>query len=259
MKRVTPQPILPAKVDAGWHAGLLRLLREYSDSINQAADLRLWEFVNIAAAYTAGVNDHVILMKPAGTFTLTIPAASVMRNKRIIIKRNNNTTHTITVQSTSGTIDGAASVTMTTAWQIKELYSDGVGWVELLGGTAGSTGTITEAFVVPISDQTTALTTGTKMTWRMPYAFTITDIRASVNTAQTSGDALRFDVKEGGTSLMSTLLTIDNSEKTSTTAAAARVISDTSIADDAELTFIIDRVGAATVATGAVITLIGHQ
>jgi hypothetical protein len=126
-----------------------------------------------------------------------------MRNKRIIIKRNNNTTHTITVQSTSGTIDGAASVTMTTAWQIKELYSDGVGWVELLGGTAGSAGTITEAFVGPISDQTTALTTGTKMTWRMPYAFTITDIRASVNTAQTSGDALRFDVKDGGTSLMS--------------------------------------------------------
>jgi len=258
MKRVTPQPILPAKVDAGWHAGLLRLLREYSDSINQAADLRLWEFVNITAAYTAGVNDHVILMKPAGTFTLTIPAASVMRNKRIIIKRNNNTTHTITVQSTSGTIDGAASVTMTTAWQIKELYSDGVGWVELLGGTAGSAGTVTESFVVPISDQTTALTTGTaKMTFRMPYAFTLTDVRASVSTAQATGSALTFDINDGGTSILSTKLTIDNTEKTSTTG-TAYAFSDTALANDAEITFDIDTVGDGT-AKGAVITLIGHQ
>ena len=128
MKRVTPQPILPAKVDAGWHAGLLRLLREYADSINQAADLRLWEFVSTAAAYTSGTNDHVIIVKPTGTFTVTIPAASVMRNKRIVVKRGNNTTHTITIQSSSGNIDDAASITLTTAHQAREFLSDGAAW-----------------------------------------------------------------------------------------------------------------------------------
>ena len=38
MKRVTPQPILPREMGDNWQSALLRLLREYSDAINQAAD-----------------------------------------------------------------------------------------------------------------------------------------------------------------------------------------------------------------------------
>jgi hypothetical protein len=128
MKRVTPQPILPREAGENWTNALLRLLREYSDAINQAADHRLSEFVAITGTYTAGENDHVILCSPSGAFTLTLPAASVMRNKRIVVKRANNTTHTITVQSTSGTIDEAASVTLTTAFQAREFFSDGAEW-----------------------------------------------------------------------------------------------------------------------------------
>jgi hypothetical protein len=128
MKRVTPQPILPREAGENWNSALLRLLQEYSDAINQAADHRLSEFVHITTTYTAGQNDHVILCSPSGTFTLTIPAASVMRNKRVVVKRANNTTHTITVQSTSGTIDEAASVTLTTAFQSREFFSDGAEW-----------------------------------------------------------------------------------------------------------------------------------
>ena len=128
MKRVTPQPILPRDMGENWRLEVLRLLREYSDAINQAADHRLSEFVSITGAYTSGENDHVILVAPSGTCTITIQAASVMRNKRIVVKRTNNTTHVVTIQSTSGNIDDAASVTLTTAYQPRELFSDGADW-----------------------------------------------------------------------------------------------------------------------------------
>ena len=111
-----------------WKAALLKLVREYSDSINQAADHRLSEFVSVTGTYTAGENDHVILVAPTGTCTITLPAVSVMRNKRIVVKRTNNTTHVVTIQSSSGNIDDAASVTLTTAYQPREFFSDGADW-----------------------------------------------------------------------------------------------------------------------------------
>jgi hypothetical protein len=106
------------------------------------------------------------------------------------------------------------------------------------------------------SDETTALTTGTKITFRMPYAMTVTAVRASLTTAQTSGSVLTIDIKESGTTIFSTKLTIDNSEKTSTTAATAAVLSDTSLADDAEIAIIVDQVGLSP--AGLKIGLIGY-
>jgi hypothetical protein len=109
------------------------------------------------------------------------------------------------------------------------------------------------------SDETTALTTGTaKVTFRMPYAMTVTEVRASLTTAQASGSIFTVDINEGGASILSTKLTIDNTEKTSTTAATPAVISDTALADDAEITIDIDQIGNGT-ATGLKITLIGTR
>lgn len=116
-----------------------------------------------------------------------------------------------------------------------------------------------ESIVLAASDESTALTTGTgKVTFRMPYAFTVSAVRASLSTAQTSGSIFTVDINDGGTTILSTKLTIDNTEKTSTTAATAPVISDTSLADDAEITIDIDQVGDGT-AKGLKITLIGTR
>lgn len=94
-----------------------------------------------------------------------------------------------------------------------------------------------------ISDESTDITTGTaKLTVRAPHAATVTGVRLSLNTASSSG-LPTVDINEAGTTILSTKLTCDASEKTSTTAATAAVISDTSIADDAELTFDIDVAG----------------
>lgn len=115
----------------------------------------------------------------------------------------------------------------------------------------------TETIMVAIGDETTAITTGTaKVTFRMPYAFTVTAVRASLTTVSSSGTPT-FDINEAGSSILSTKLTIDASEKTSTTAATPAVISDASLADDAEMTIDIDTAG--TGAAGAKIYIIGHR
>lgn len=116
-----------------------------------------------------------------------------------------------------------------------------------------------EAIVIPVSDETTALTTGTaKVTFRMPFAMTLTAVRASVTTAPT-GSVLTVDLNESGTTVLSTKLTIDATEKTSTTAATAAVISDSALADDAEITIDIDGVGSTVAGAGLKVTLIGTR
>jgi hypothetical protein len=92
----------------------------------------------------------------------------------------------------------------------------------------------------------------------MPYAMTVTAVRASLSTAQASGSIFTVDINEGGTSVLSTKLTIDNTEKTSTTAATAAVISDSALADDAEITIDIDQIGNGS-AKGLKVVLIGTR
>jgi hypothetical protein len=109
------------------------------------------------------------------------------------------------------------------------------------------------------SDETTALTAGTaKVTFRLPAAFTLTGVRASLTTAQTSGSIFTVDINLGGTSVLSTKLTIDNTEKTSVTATTPAVISNTTMTDDGEITVDIDQIGNGT-AKGLKITLIGFR
>lgn len=115
----------------------------------------------------------------------------------------------------------------------------------------------TESIVIAVGDETTALTTGVaKVTFRMPYAFTLTGVRASLTTTSSSGNPT-VDINEGGSTILSTKLSIDAGEKTSVSAATPAVISDSSLADDAEITIDIDTAG--TGAAGLKVTLIGHQ
>jgi hypothetical protein len=99
-------------------------------------------------------------------------------------------------------------------------------------------------FVIAASDETSNLSTGLgKVSFRMPYAATLLAVRASVKTAPT-GSTIIVDINEAGSTILSTKLSIDASEKTSTTAATAAVISDSALADDAEITIDIDQVGS---------------
>lgn len=135
------------------------------------------------------------------------------------------------------------------------------GGVDFTYDDAGNTITnkIKVSICIAASDESTALTTGTaKVTFRMPHAMTLTEIRASLTTAQSSGSIFTVDVNEGGTTIISTKITIDNGEKTSTTAATPPVISDSALADDAEITIDIDQIGDGT-AKGLKVYLIGTR
>ena len=93
----------------------------------------------------------------------------------------------------------------------------------------------------------------------MPYAMTLTDIRASVTTAPV-GSTILVDVKQNGSSIFTTnVLSIDSTERTSTTAATAANITTTALGDDGEITVSIAQVGSTTAGAGLKITLIGTK
>ena len=121
-------------------------------------------------------------------------------------------------------------------------------------GYTGSQGITDYTMTVALSDEATAITTGTaKVTFRAPFAMTLYQIpRASLSTASTSGNPA-IDINKNGVSILSTTLTIDANEKTSVTAATAAVLSTTSIADDDEISMDIDTAG--TGAKGLKVTL----
>ncbi|WP_159522885.1 hypothetical protein [Sunxiuqinia indica] len=120
-----------------------------------------------------------------------------------------------------------------------------------LSSLSGGSSADTLFTTIALSDETTDLTIGTAIrTFRMPVACTITKLRASLTTA-TGGTNLVLDINEGGTSILSTKLSIDIGETTSKTAGAPYVISDSSIADDAQMTIDIDQVGSTTAGTGS--------
>ena len=165
--------------------------------------------------------------------------------------------------------DGDIAYYLNTAWIFIEVQEGFTFWVKdenvFLVATTASTfqefettagENPTESLVIACSDETTALTTGTAtVTFRMPYAFTLSAVRASLTGATTTG-TITVGINEGGSSILSTDLTIDATEKTSTTAATPAVISDTALADDAEITIDLDDDGDGT-ATGLKVYLIG--
>lgn len=133
------------------------------------------------------------------------------------------------------------------------------GWEAVAGGGGSDP---LQSIIIACSDETTDLTTGTaKVTFRMPYAFDLlpgaAGVRASL-TGAPSGSTLIADINEGGSSILSTKLSVDAGEKTSTTAATPAVISDTSLADDAEITIDIDQIGSSSAGKGLKIALIGR-
>ncbi len=131
-----------------------------------------------------------------------------------------------------------------------EVYS-GTKWVPQL-----------ESIIVAVGDEVTPLTAGVnKVRFPMPYGFVLKDVFATLITAQATsgaGGLVTVDLNEAGASVLSTKVTFDNGEKTSLTAAAAEVISDTALAAGAEMGVDIDVVGDGT-AVGLKIVLLGVQ
>ena len=108
-----------------------------------------------------------------------------------------------------------------------------------------------EVWVVPFSDETTAMTAGVnKVEFQMPnYATTLIDVAVSVGTAGTTS-AATYDLNEAGVSVLSTKITIDATEKTSETAATPPFISDSSLAANAVMTVDLDTLDSGGTSAG---------
>lgn len=102
---------------------------------------------------------------------------------------------------------------------------------------------IEEAMIVAITDEVSEVTTGSsKVSFRFPFdAILYQNPRASLSTASNANTVV--DINKNGSSILSTKLSIDSSEKTSVSASSSAVLSTTSINSDDELTFDVDSTG----------------
>jgi hypothetical protein len=125
--------------------------------------------------------------------------------------------------------------------------------------SANSARWVLEDFIVACSDESTNLTTTTSaVTFRVPFAMFLNSVRASVNVAPV-GSTIIVDVRQSGTSIFSTLLSIDANEETSTTAATPAVISNPNLTDDSKVVVSINQVGSTTAGRGLKLTFKGYR
>ena len=125
-----------------------------------------------------------------------------------------------------------------------------------------STAAKTESLIIAAGDETTALTVADgKTEFQFPYAFTLTDVRATLTTAGSTSGVTTIDIEDDGASIFSTLLTIDSTEKTSTSAATAAVISGAgaTIADGSIMKINVDVLSGGATEAGLKIAFIGYQ
>jgi hypothetical protein len=117
----------------------------------------------------------------------------------------------------------------------------------------------TESLVVAVSDEATAITTGTgKVSFFVPYNFTLTEVFIGVGTTSSSG-LVTMDVKLNGTTIFSTLPSIGSPQNTSGagTGSVAAVISSAALSKYDKIT--VDITAAGTGAKAAKCYLIGHR
>ena len=170
--------------------------------------------------------------------------------------------------------EAGASVVMTTKGDMVDYNTSrqrlGIGSTgQVLTVTAGlpaweDAGHLTHNVVVTFAcgDETTAIgATGQVLSFRMPFAMTLNaasaGIKGSLVTAGTGVNLLTVDINESGSTILSTKLTFDATETTTTTAATPVVISDVNLANDAIITVDIDQLDSGGVAAGLKISLIG--
>ena len=144
---------------------------------------------------------------------------------------------------------------------ILDFTGPGIATVTSAAGIATITVASEDVFIVPLSDETSNIGTGTSViAFRAPFPMRIVSIpRANVSTAATQG-LVTVDVLVNGTTILgANKLTIDVNEKTSTTAATATTLASnpTNIADDSLIQF--DITGIGTGAKGLKVNLLYYK
>lgn len=133
-------------------------------------------------------------------------------------------------------------------------------WLEITvpGGYLGPQGIPGKgSLIIACGDETTPLVVGTNIvTFRLPYGFTLTEVRASLSAAQGAGSIVTVGIIANSVDILSTNITIENGQKTSKTANIQPVIITNTLSDDTEININIEQIGDGS-ATGLKVYLIG--
>jgi len=190
-----------------------------------------------------------------------------------------DTTNTVTalLKSTTGqmsfgtnAIDANAMITVEGAISLDEisapsntadrgqLYTNADNHLHFINGAGTDVKVTEEVFIVALSDETTDLTIGNgKASFHMPFAMTLTAVKANCTTAPT-GATIIVDINEAGTTIFSTQSNRPTIAIGATSANAAG-IDDTALANDALITFDIDQIGSTAAGKGLKVTLYGYR
>jgi len=214
----------------------------------------------------------------SNNITVTLPAIGSDEGVKYAFQKTSASNSLIFARSGSDTLNGSASnITMTDVNAQIQFVSDdnspdnwvGVNLSQITVGTGlTKTGSVVaidqthlkQTIAIACGDEVTATAAATAVvTFHMPYAFTLTGIKAGVTTAPV-GSVLTVDLNEAGSTCLTTKLTIDAGEKTSGTAATAPVIGGAgpALADNALMTIDVDGVGSSTAGAGLKVYLIGY-
>lgn len=133
------------------------------------------------------------------------------------------------------------------------------GFVVSSGGTGIADISIVRYILYRVLSPTTIEATGTTVGGDlvMPFSGTMTSVGATVDTAGTTGTT-QLDINKNGTTILSTKITIDSTEKSSRTAAIPPVISVPSFVTGDIMTFDVDTVQT-TPALGLTFFLVATQ
>ena len=214
----------------------------------------------------------------SNNITVTMPVIGTSEGVKYAFQKTSASNSLIFVRSGTDTLNGSASnITLTDVnAQIQFVADDnspdnwvGVNLSQITVGTGlTKTGSVVaidqthlkQTIAIACGDEVTATAAATAVvTFHMPYAFTLTGIKAGVTTAPV-GSVLTVDLNEAGSTCLTTKLTIDSGELTSGTAATAPVIGGAgpALADNALMTIDVDGVGSGTAGAGLKVYLIGY-
>lgn len=213
-------------------------------------------------AWAKGTGANSITLNANGS----IAAPSTANAFGVYMTSNAYPDFSVTSNVTKFAFDADSFATITVADSSNTTITTGETGTITFADSAGDLATIatlrTESFIVACSDETTVLATGANpvATFRMPYAFTLTAVRASLTTAGTTSGLTTIDINLGGSSIFTTdLLTIDFGDKTSVGATTPPNITTTALTSDGEITIDIDAISGGATETGLKVTLIGYQ
>lgn len=132
-----------------------------------------------------------------------------------------------------------------------------VGTNLLLSAGVLSANNQSQSIIVACSDLVSSITAGTnKGILYIPYDFKLEYVFAGLLTPQSSGNIFTVDINRNGSTILSTKITIDNTEETSFTAAVQPALNFTNLLQADRITFDVDQVGNGT-AIGLLVGLVG--